>query len=61
MHFTTSEYKSEKLIKLINDICSMRKLLAIMRGIFYGEASIDYVEKTRVSKTPGDVTDMPHN
>jgi hypothetical protein len=39
----------------------MRKLLAIMRAMFDGRASIDYVEKTPVSKVPGDVTDMPHN
>jgi hypothetical protein len=39
----------------------MRKLLAIMGAIFDGGASIDYVEKIRVAKTPGDVTELAHN
>jgi hypothetical protein len=39
----------------------MRKLLELMRAIFDGQASIDYVEKTRISKAPGDVTDLTHN
>jgi hypothetical protein len=39
----------------------MRKLISLMRAIFKGQASIDYVEKTRISKTPGDVTDLVHN
>jgi len=39
----------------------MSKLIAIMRAIFDGRASIEYVEKTRISKTPGDVTDLTHN
>ena len=39
----------------------MRKLLAIIEALFDGGASIDYVKKTRVSKPPGDVTDVPHN
>jgi hypothetical protein len=39
----------------------MRKLFAITRAIFDGHASIDYVEKTRIAKTPGDVTDLVHN
>ena len=50
-----------KLINLINDNWSMRKLLAIIESIFHGGASIDYVKRTRVSKPPGDVTDIPHN
>lgn len=39
----------------------MRKLFAIMRAIFDGQASIDYVEKIPISKTPGDVTELVHN
>lgn len=39
----------------------MRKLLTIIRAIFDGQASIEYVEKTRVSKAPGNVTDLAHN
>lgn len=52
---------SEKLIYLNNGICHMRKLLVTIRALFNGQASIEYVEKTRVSKTPGDVTDLAHN
>ncbi len=39
----------------------MGKLFAIIGAILDGQASIDYVEKTRVSKAPGDVTDLNHN
>jgi hypothetical protein len=39
----------------------MTKFFAIMRAIFDGRASIEYVEKTHISKTPGDVTDLTHN
>jgi hypothetical protein len=39
----------------------MHKLFAIMTAIFDGQASIDYVEKIRISRTPGDVTDLVHN
>jgi len=39
----------------------MGKVLAIIEALFDGQASIDYVEKTRVLKAPGDVTDLNHN
>jgi hypothetical protein len=39
----------------------MLKFIAIMRAIFDGRASIDYIEKTRVTRTPGDVTTLQHN
>ena len=39
----------------------MRKLFTIVRAIFDGRAIIEYVEKTRVSKVPGDVTSLQHN
>jgi hypothetical protein len=51
----------EKLIYFSGGTWFMRKLFAIMRAIFDGQASIDYVEKTRVLKSPGDVTDLTHN
>jgi hypothetical protein len=50
-----------KLINLNGCICPMGKLSAIMRAIINGQASIDCVEKTRISKAPGDVTDLNHN
>ena len=39
----------------------MRKLLAIIRSLIDGRASIESVGKTSISRTPGDVTDIPHN
>jgi len=39
----------------------MGKLFTMIRAIWDGHASIEYVEKTRISKTPGDVTDLTHN
>jgi hypothetical protein len=39
----------------------MRRLLAILKALLDGRASIDSVGKTRVSKTPGDVTQIKHN
>ena len=39
----------------------MRRIIAILRSLLNGEALIDRVDKTRVSRTPGDVTEVPHN
>ena len=39
----------------------MRKLLAIWKGLVNGGVSIDFVDKTNISKTPGDVTQIGHN
>ncbi len=39
----------------------MRKLLATLKGLISGEVSIDTVDKTHISKTPGDVTQVGHN
>ena len=39
----------------------MHKLLAIAKAFVDGGITIDYVDKTRVLKTPGDVTELNHN
>lgn len=40
----------------------MRKLLATVRELINGRVSIGIIHKTRVSCTPGDITDPPaHN
>lgn len=39
----------------------MSRFFAIIKGIFNGDASVEYIEKARVSKVPGDVTDLAHN
>jgi hypothetical protein len=39
----------------------MHKLLAIIRALVEGRASIDSVGKTGISRTPGEVTDLMHN
>jgi hypothetical protein len=39
----------------------MRKSVAIIKALINTEASIEYVGKTLISKTPGDVTDVAHN
>lgn len=39
----------------------MRKSVAILKALINDEASIEYVGKTLISKTPGDVTDVAHN
>jgi hypothetical protein len=39
----------------------MRKELATLKGLINGDASIEYVDKIRVKKTPGNVTmDVGH-
>lgn len=52
---------SEKLNYFHKYICYMNRFFAIIKGIFHGDASVEYIEKTRVSKVPGDVTDLVHN
>jgi len=39
----------------------MRKLLAILKELIRGGASIESVGKSLISKTPGDVTQISHN
>ena len=39
----------------------MRKLLATIKALIKGGASIDIIDKTPVSNTPGDVTITGHN
>ena len=39
----------------------MRKPIAIIKALINDEASIEYIGKTVVSKTPGEVTDVGHN
>jgi hypothetical protein len=39
----------------------MRKLLATIKALIRGSVSIDIIDKTPVSSTPGDVTIVGHN
>lgn len=39
----------------------MRKSVAIMKALINDEVSIEYIGKTLISKTPGEVTDVGHN
>jgi hypothetical protein len=39
----------------------MRKLIAIIKAFFRGGMSVDLIDKTRISRTPGDVTNVGHN
>jgi len=39
----------------------MRKLLSIIIAFVEGGVSIDSVDKSSVSKAPGDVTELSHN
>lgn len=39
----------------------MGKSVAKIKALISGEASIEYIRKTLISKTPGDVTDVGHN
>ena len=40
---------------------TMRKAIALIRAFIRGKVSIDYVGKTLISRTPGDVTEVSHN
>ena len=39
----------------------MRKSVAIVKALINDEASIEYISKTLISKTPGEVTVVGHN
>jgi hypothetical protein len=39
----------------------MRRLLATMKALINGGASIDSVDKTPILRSPGDVTELGHN
>jgi hypothetical protein len=39
----------------------MRKLLAKIKALINGGLSLDTVDKTPVSRSPGDVTHVSHN
>jgi hypothetical protein len=39
----------------------MHKFFAIIKALFDGSTSIQFIDKTRVLRTPGDVTDLNHN
>lgn len=39
----------------------MRKLIALIKAFFMGGVSVDFIDKTRISRTPGDVTNVGHN
>jgi hypothetical protein len=39
----------------------MRKSLAIFKALTSGDMSIEYIGKTAIKRTPGDVTEVAHN
>jgi hypothetical protein len=39
----------------------MVKAIATLKAIIVGDASIEYVGKTPIKRTPGDTTQMSHN
>jgi hypothetical protein len=39
----------------------MQKLFAIMKALIKGRITIDIIDKTHISRTPGDVTNVGHN
>lgn len=39
----------------------MRKEGAILKAILFGQASIEFIRKTPVTRTPGEVTELTHN
>jgi hypothetical protein len=39
----------------------MRKFLALVKGITVGDIAVERIEKTYISRTPGDVTEVAHN
>jgi hypothetical protein len=38
----------------------MRKELVTLKALITGKASIEYIDKIRIKKTPGDVTELSH-
>jgi hypothetical protein len=39
----------------------MRKTIATIRALIGGEAKIDFIDKTLISRPSGDVTEVAHN
>jgi hypothetical protein len=39
----------------------MRKQVEIFKAILTGNISVDYINKTTIRRTPGNVTDVGHN
>lgn len=39
----------------------MRKEEAIVKAILFGHASIEFIRKSPVNRTPGEVTEPTHN
>lgn len=54
-------FLSVNLINLDIYRSDMRKLLATMKALMSGGVSIDSVDKTTVSRAPGNVTELGHN
>jgi hypothetical protein len=38
----------------------MRKELATIKSLIAGDASIEYIDKTTIKRTPGDTTEVTH-
>ena len=38
----------------------MSKKLAIFKALIAGDASIEYIDKTSIKRTPGDTTEVTH-
>jgi len=53
--------KKKIFIDKISNDRDMRKKIATIRALLRGEASIEYVDKTLITRTPGDVTVVSHN
>jgi len=45
----------------MKSITSMHKSVEMLKALITRKASIDYIHKTRVSITPGEVTELTHN
>jgi hypothetical protein len=39
----------------------MRKALTTLKALIAGDASIEYIDKTCIKRTPGDTTEVAHN
>ena len=39
----------------------MNRKLAVLKAVASGNISIDYIPKTPIKRTPGDVTEVSHN
>lgn len=60
-YFLTKQYLSENFINFNINKNVMRKLLAKIKALTNGGLSLDIIDKTPVSRSPGDVTDISHN